>query len=262
MSVVPLALAAPAAVAGLAYLNARTSFGYDMRLIGGAAICNIKLNKRLANDRLNPFYILEEHAQSSLGDKTFLIYDGRNWTYKEVYVTALKYGTWFKTKHNVKSKEIVAINFMNSEKFIFLWLGLWAIGAKPAFINYNLTDKALVHCIKVSTARLVLVDPQVQENITQNVRDELAGVQVEVFAPELEAEAMAITEKRERNSERSENSLAALGLIIFTSGTTGLPKGAIVSWRKIISAGMIVPYWNRFSQNDIIYTASNLFPAS
>lgn len=38
------------------------------------------------------------------------------------------------------------------------WLGLWAIGAAPAMINYNLAGKALMHCLKVSGAKLLLVD--------------------------------------------------------------------------------------------------------
>ena len=121
-------------------------------------------------DRLSTFYILEEHAKGKLANKVFLIYEGKQWTYKETYENALKYGTWLKTKYGVKSKEIVAMDFMNSDKFIFLWFGLWAIGAKPAFINYNLTGKALAHCVNVSTSRLLFVDPQVLENVTQEVR--------------------------------------------------------------------------------------------
>lgn len=46
----------------------------------------------------------------------------------------------------------------NSPDFAFAWVGLLAIGAAPAMINYNLTGKALLGCIEISTAKLVLVD--------------------------------------------------------------------------------------------------------
>lgn len=45
---------------------------------------------------------------------------------------------------------------------MFAWLGLLAIGALPAMINCNLTGGALLHCLKVPHARLVLVDDDEQ----------------------------------------------------------------------------------------------------
>lgn len=46
----------------------------------------------------------------------------------------------------------------NSPDFAFAWVGLLAIGAAPAMINYNLAGKALLGCIEISTAKLVVVD--------------------------------------------------------------------------------------------------------
>ncbi|KAH6672451.1 hypothetical protein B0J14DRAFT_73901 [Halenospora varia] len=259
---VPLVLAAPAAVAALAYLDARTGFSYDLSLIGPAVKSSLMVSRREKNDLLSFFYALEDHAKGKRKDAVLMIHDGRQWTYKEVYETALKYGTWFKTKYNVKSKDIVAMDFMNSDKFIFVWFGLWAIGAKPAFINYNLTDKALAHCVKVSTASLLLVDPQVKHNVTQEVRDALPGVNIEVFTPEMESEVMLTEGIREPNSARSEDKPHNMAMLIFTSGTTGLPKGAIVSLVKVLTATSIVPGWNKFTQNDIFYTCMPLYHSS
>lgn len=64
------------------------------------------------------------------------------------------------------------MDFVNSEVFIWVWFGLWSIGAKPAFINYNLTGKPLVHTIKTSTARLVLVDEEGKDNFQEEVLQE------------------------------------------------------------------------------------------
>ena len=254
LQLVPVALAAPAALAGLAYLNARTGLAYDFYLIGGLIKCRIKGSVREKKDRLNLFYILEEHALGKLANKVLLIFEGRQWTYKEVYDTALKYGTWLKKTYGIKSKEIVAMDFMNSDQFIFVWFGLWSIGAKPAFINYNLASKALSHCLRVSTARIALIDPAMQENITQNLRDELPDIQIEIFTPQLQAEAMAIEPIRQPDSERSENKLENMAILIYTSGTTGLPKPAIVSWNKVITGANIVPWWLHFKTTDIFYS--------
>lgn len=146
------------------------------------------------------------------------------------------------------------MNFVNSEKFVFIWLGLWAIGAKPAFINYNLTGKALAHCIRVSTARLILVDLNIKDNITQEVQDELPNVQFQLFEPELEAEVLSTDGVREPDEVRTDNKSHNMAILIYTSGTTGLPKGAIVSWKKILVGSGIVPPWMHMTKRDIFYT--------
>lgn len=253
-----MALAAPAAVAGLAYVNAKASLFYDYNLIVPGLKGQVKIALREKKDRLSLFYILEDNAQGKLANKTFMTFEGQQWTYKEVYQTALKYGTWLKKKYHIMPKEVVAMDFMNSDKFVFIWLGLWSIGAKPAFINYNLTDKALSHSVRVSTARVVLVDPEVQHNITEGVKNEVPNIQFEFFGPELEVEAMTTEGVREPDSTRSEDKPSNIAILIYTSGTTGFPKPAIISWQKLISSGAFVPGWCAFNKNDILYTVSLL----
>jgi acyl-CoA synthetase (AMP-forming)/AMP-acid ligase II len=254
--IVPLSIAAPAAVAGLKYLDARLGLTYDYRLFGNAFKAQFWLGLKEKKDRLNFFYVLEDHAKGKQGNEILLIFGGQQWTYKEVYEIALKYGTWLKTKYNVKPKEIVAMDFMNSEKFVFIWFGIWAIGAKPAFINYNLTGKALAHCIRVSTCRLAFVDPEVADHVTQDVRDELSAVQFEILTPELEADVMSTEGIRDPDAVRTDDKSQNMAVLIYTSGTTGLPKGAIISWAKFHVGTGFIPPWMGFAKKDVFYTVS------
>ena len=59
----------------------------------------------------------------------------------------------------------------NAPEFLFVWHGLISIGCAPAFINYNIVSDALVHCIKVSGAKILLVDSEAgcQERIRGSV---------------------------------------------------------------------------------------------
>jgi acyl-coenzyme A synthetase/AMP-(fatty) acid ligase len=150
--------------------------------------------------------------------------------------------------------EVVAMDFMNSDTFVFLWFGLWSIGAKPAFINYNLAEKALAHCIKVSTARLALIDVNVQGNITQDMQNELPNVQFCIFSSDLEAEVMSTHGVREPDTCRSEKKAEDMAALIYTSGTTGLPKPAVVSWAKANVASVLIPKWMGFTKSDVFYT--------
>jgi acyl-coenzyme A synthetase/AMP-(fatty) acid ligase len=256
--IVPLALAAPAAAAGLAYFNAKTAFGYDVRLIGSVFKGQIATAIRGKKDKLNIFYRLEDLALGKQANDVFIIFEGRQWTYKEFYQTVLKYGTWIKNTYNVKPKEIVAMDFMNSEKFMFLWFGLWSIGAKPAFINYNLAEKALAHCIKVSTTRLTLIDVQIAEKFTQELCDGQPEVQFVVLTPEIEAQIMSTEGVREEDSTRSEDLPSNMAALIYTSGTTGLPKPAIVSWTKVQVGSILAGSWATIKRKDIFYTVRSL----
>ncbi|RII23768.1 hypothetical protein CUC08_Gglean012593 [Alternaria sp. MG1] len=170
MSVLPLAL--PAAAAGLAYLNGRHGFTYDWPLLSsfvGSSIAGALQERR---DTLNLFYELEAHAKSSSrANHAWIIFQGKTWTYAQAYDVVLRYGNWLKSK-GVEKDEIVAMDFVNSEVFMWVWFGLWSIGAKPAFINYNLSGKPLVHTIKTSTARLVLVDQESKDKFSQDALKE------------------------------------------------------------------------------------------
>ncbi|KAF2709587.1 acetyl-CoA synthetase-like protein [Pleomassaria siparia CBS 279.74] len=165
-----LPFAVPAAAAGLAYINARHGLFEDLGFLSRFISSNISTDRLEKRDELSLFYVLEEHAQSS-PNHPFIICNGKTWTYAQSYEIVLKYGTWLKSRGVVKD-EIVAMDFVNSEIFIWIWLGLWSIGAKPAFINYNLTGKSLIHTIRTSTARLVLVDQHGKDNFSEHVMAE------------------------------------------------------------------------------------------
>jgi acyl-coenzyme A synthetase/AMP-(fatty) acid ligase len=79
------------------------------------------------------------------------------YTWAETYAQACRYAQ-FMLQNGVKSGELMAMYMMNRPEFLFVHLGSWAIGSAPAWINYNLAGDALVHCLKVAGAKVLLVD--------------------------------------------------------------------------------------------------------
>jgi acyl-CoA synthetase (AMP-forming)/AMP-acid ligase II len=159
------------AVAGLAYLNGRHGFTYDWSLLSSFVSAQVASALHERRDDINPFYVLEGHAHSSRADHPWIIFQGKSYTYAQSYQTVLKYGMWLRSK-GVQKNEIVAMDFMNSDVFIWVWFGLWSIGAKPAFINYNLAGKPLLHTIRTSTASFVLVDEEGRDKFSDEVMAE------------------------------------------------------------------------------------------
>lgn len=223
-------------------------------------------------DRCSVFYTLEDRARAkSTANHAFLMYEGRTWTFRETYDTALKYGTWLKAKYKVAPKEIIALDFMNRPEMLFLMLGLWSVGAYPALINYNLTGAPLIHCLGTSTARLALVDEAVADKFTAEVtstissstfRDGKGPMETVTFTPATASEVMSSIGVREPDSSRSGDLMHGMAALIFTSGTTGLPKAAIVSWAKIIVGGKYGYRWMGLGKKDRFYTCMPLYHSS
>ena len=253
----PLPIAVPALAAAAAYINARTLLYYDLNLVKSIVPTIANLGWWTNRGRLNFFYRFEDLATSkSSENRVFLRFEDRTYTYGQAYDTVLRYSNWLKERRGVQKGEMVALDFQNTDTFIFLVLALWALGAVPALINYNLSGKALAHCIKKATARLVLIDPVVADNVGEDVRSELSQVSFEVVTPAIEQQMLSHEPIRPPDDARSGTAGDAMGVLIYTSGTTGLPKAAIVSWSKIAVIGGFTSRWIGTKKNDVFYTVS------
>ncbi|CAG7919602.1 unnamed protein product [Penicillium olsonii] len=152
----------------------------------------------------------------------------RSYTYRELQDRACQYAHFF-LSHGVKKGELVALYLQNREEYMFAWVALWSIGCAPAAINYNLTGDALVHCLKISEAKLLIVDEdsgcrtrveESQDAIVGNlgmkpvVLDDSLKAHISTFPTALPPKEMAKGMKGEFPA-----------VLLYTSGTTGLPKG-------------------------------------
>ena len=233
-------------------------------MISSVVKAEIRIALLEGRDRLNFFYVLEQHATAkSSADRTFLMFEGQEWTYKETYDIVLKYGSWLKKTYALGKGEVVAMDFMNSTTFIFVWMGLWSIGAYPAFINYNLTTEPLLHTIQTSTARVVLVEEDIRPKFTQKELDVLASQNIVTvfFDTALERQILSTTGIREPDSVRGGIGSTDVAALIYTSGTTGLPKPVLVSWRKFWLSAFL-PHWASMKTADRFYTCMPLYHSS
>lgn len=272
-----MTIAAPAAVATLAYLRAKTSFPNDYALLKATVVGGRYVKNCVKNDRVNLFYELERHAlDAKARDRSFLAVpphvpkdvpsladleglQATELSYQYVYETVLKFAAWLKQEHGVNKGDMVAIDFTNKPEFIYLWFALWSLGAKAAFINSNLRGKALLHCVKACEAKLFIVDPTIKEALTDEVRQELEGSVLPVVLDEvIESRIVATKGLRVPDAERGGQQMWDTAVLIFTSGTTGLPKPAVVPWRKFLLSGRTVSNWLGIKSTDRYYTVSIL----
>jgi acyl-coenzyme A synthetase/AMP-(fatty) acid ligase len=58
------------------------------------------------------------------------------------------------------------------------------------------------------------------------------------------------------DAERGGNQMTDTAVLIFTSGTTGLPKPAVVPWKKFLLSGRTASNWLGVKSADRYYTVS------
>lgn len=59
--------------------------------------------------------------------------------------------------------DVVALYMESHPSVVALWLGLASVGVEAAFINHNLRQHSLLHCISVSGARAMVFGAETRE---------------------------------------------------------------------------------------------------
>lgn len=136
---------------------------------------------------------------------------------------------------------------MNCPAFLFLVVAVWSLGASPAFINHNLTSKPLIHSVRVSTARVLIVDPEVAAKaltdetkeafLAPNFRNNAFPLEFTVLHEGLQKSLNYFPPYRAPDAVRAISKPSQTAVLMYTSGTTGLPKAAIVPWSRTAIGG-------------------------
>ncbi|KAM3824904.1 LOW QUALITY PROTEIN: long-chain fatty acid transport protein 3 [Vipera latastei] len=131
----------------------------------------------------------------------------------------------------------------NEPFFVWAWIGLAKLGARPAFLGPALRPAALLHCLRACRARALLAAHELfgaVEPILPSLKEMGVGVWVMGKGP-YPPGVISLQDLLEGASEdplpyelSTPRHLMDTCLYIFTSGTTGLPKAARVSHLKTI----------------------------
>ncbi len=122
----------------------------------------------------------------------------------------------------------IAVLSENRLEYVELEFACAKVGAIACALNWRLADPELQHCVRLVAPSMAIVSPRFAEalgRIDHGVRDVLT-----LGAP-YEAALASATEREPAIEVDPEDGL----LILYTSGTTGLPKGALISHRAEIA---------------------------
>lgn len=158
------------------------------------------------------------------------------YTYKQVQDLACQYAHYFLSK-GLKKGDLVAFYLQNRPEFIIAWLGLWSIGCGPAAINYNITGDSLVHCLKISGAKLVLVDNDAEccERIegSKHILEGQLGMDLVPVDSALSSTLATYPTSFPPKDLARDMKGEFPAILLYTSGTTGFPKACAFTMSRL-----------------------------
>ena len=162
--------------------------------------------------------------------------DGR-FTYAELNGRANRLANFMREDLGVQKGDRVSIIAKNSITYIDLFYGLPKIGAIFAPFNWRLTARELTYVVNDLEPKVLLCDPEFTGTLAKmrsEIRVEhtlaLRGAEIEAALTYEEETARASDDEPERAALDAETPYC----ILYTSGTTGHPKGAILPHRHIL----------------------------
>ncbi len=135
--------------------------------------------------------------------------------------------------------DTVALLMTNRPDYLAIWLGLTRVGVRVGLINTNLRDRSLAHCIAVAAPRVLIAETDLTEAVASAwshlaIRPEIVWQGLGADGPTLAEAAAGLSETPLQEGEGPAVTVRDEALLIFTSGTTGLPKAARVSHHRVM----------------------------
>jgi fatty-acyl-CoA synthase len=190
--------------------------------------------KSIASDSPNLICDDLQAAVTEWRDRNAMSFEGRTVTYGELDAIANRFAHWGKGL-NLRRGQTVALFMPNRLEYFAIWYGLSKIGVVTALINNQLSGLALAHCLNISQATCVIVDSEtspvfeaakslLEKPLPQWILGPAYGDQRDLVQA-LKSCSQLPPDRVVREDVRARDT----ALLIFTSGTTGLPKAARIT---------------------------------
>lgn len=169
---------------------------------------------------------------------------GREYTYAEFFRISNSGAHLLEQKYQIQKGDRVAVLATNELEYVFLFFSLQRLGAIMVPINYRLTQREVNHILSDCRPKLILFQEAYQQII-----DHLPG--------DLAAETLLFHDFSELiMSEKTPGDFHFVPemndpvMILYTSGTTGSPKGAVLTYQMLFWNSINTTFRLNISQSD------------
>ena len=172
------------------------------------------------------------------GDATFLVYEDERWSFGQVMAKVDALGAALVHRYGIRPGDRVAIAMRNYPEWAIAFAAITSIGAISVSLNAWWTTEENEYALRDSGSRVVIAD---HERV-QKIASLLEGLDLRVIAVRTKG---ALPGRVDRWEEVVVDGAMLPEVdvtpdmdatILYTSGTTGHPKGAVSTHRAVLSA--------------------------
>lgn len=221
-------------------------------------------------DTIDSIGLKLEETAARFGDRPMILFEGRQITWKEFNELANRYAHALKAR-GIGHGDIVSLMMENRIEFLAALVAVSKLGAVVSLINTNLRGRPLTHCVSVTQSKAWIFGEELTDAVA-SVKADLALQEGSAYlfvadqgknrAPNWAADlgAQAHDAPSTNLPDTQKITLGDSATYIFTSGTTGLPKAAVVSHRRFLGTGATT--WKvglKSDENDRLYLCLPLY---
>jgi acyl-CoA synthetase (AMP-forming)/AMP-acid ligase II len=174
--------------------------------------------------------------------KEFLVFGSERLTFADVHAKGLEFAAMLQHRHGIAKGDRVAIAMRNYPEWIIAFVGVLHLGAIAIPMNAWWTAEELDYGLKDSGARLAIADEERARRIA-SLKGGVPVLTVRTSAEVAGGLGFARVEDELAAAPKTTWFLADIApeddaTIMYTSGSTGSPKGAVSTHRAIVSGAM------------------------
>jgi len=208
----------------------------------------------------NVFELIEYRAHLHPDDTYIAFYsdDGKRvqLTYSELAAKVFKTANLLK-KNGIVAEDRIATVSHNHINTVIQYFAAWALGATVVPINVNEEPERIKYILESSQAKLAFVKVEYLKKIT-DINIELPGLN-KIFAHGVGSKWESVPNGMEiyEDEMEKESSMFAPGenvsreteaLIVYTSGTTGMPKGVVLTQYNLMIDAEGIAKWHKIEK--------------
>ncbi len=171
--------------------------------------------------------------------KEAVVCGGRRWTYQQFYDRILRLSICLKGL-GVGKNDKVAVLLPNCHYFLEAYYGVAQIGAISVPINYRLSPGEIAFILEDSESKILIVDPMFEKKV-EAIREKTRRIERILWTGEEKTPPGPLDLNVEKALQKAgDDSLPGIFVseedvaqIYYTSGTTGRPKGVMLSHKNV-----------------------------
>ena len=164
-------------------------------------------------------------------ERVALIFAGRTWTYRALDDAASRAAAYLLALGLSRGDRVATVG-ANSDAYLLAFLGCSRAGLVHVPVNYALTGRELAYILSQSGSRIALVDSELFASVSA-VRGDTCLEQILVLHGAIDA-VLPQWSSGAVPPVRSEVLDTDLVQLLYTSGTTSNPKGAMMTHRALV----------------------------